>query len=164
MSLHSCLFPPIKSVKMMPSHWSCSTIHYVIEILSYTISSTAMCLHPLICAYQSYVTVVPGVVVYQRGPVSHACYLIAVIPPRHDPCVLVRVLPQPVICLTEIIQNVPWPVSLIKKKKNHLQIPLNSPLSIRYINRTYLHLTSVLTASSDISSVHLLFVLEYIIL
>lgn len=51
-------------------------------------------------------TVVPCVVVNQRGPVGHACYLVAVVPPRHHSGVLVRVLPQPIVGLPEIVQDV----------------------------------------------------------
>lgn len=57
-------------------------------------------------SHQCYVTVVPCIVVHQCGSIGHARYLIAIIPPRHDSCMLVCVLPQPVVCLTEIIQNV----------------------------------------------------------
>ena len=50
--------------------------------------------------------VVPRVVVDERGPVGHASNLVAVVPPRHDSRVLGRVLPEPVVCLAEIVQNV----------------------------------------------------------
>lgn len=55
--------------------------------------------------------VVPGVVVHQRGPVGHAGDLVAIVPPRHDASVLVGVLPQPIVGLPEVIQDVPRPGS-----------------------------------------------------
>ncbi len=54
-------------------------------------------------------TVVPCVIIHQCGPVSHAGYLVAVIPPRHDASVFVCVLSQPVVSLPEVIQDVPRP-------------------------------------------------------
>lgn len=51
-------------------------------------------------------TVVPCIVVNQCGPVAHAGDLVAVVPPRHDSCLVVSVLPQPVVRLAEIVQNV----------------------------------------------------------
>lgn len=59
-----------------------------------------------ISSHQRYVTVVPRVVVDQRGPVGHACYLVAVVPPRHHSGMLVCVLPQPIVGLPEIVQDV----------------------------------------------------------
>lgn len=59
--------------------------------------------------YQRDVAVVPGVVVHQRGSVSHAGDLVAVVPPGHDAGVLVRVLPQPIVGLPEVVQDVPGP-------------------------------------------------------
>lgn len=59
--------------------------------------------------HQCYVAVIPRVVVHQRRPVGHACYLITVVPPGHDPSVLIRVLPEPIIRFTEIVQDVPRP-------------------------------------------------------
>lgn len=55
---------------------------------------------------QCYMTVVPRVVVDQRGSVGHACYLVAVVPPRHHSGVFVGVLPQPVVSLPEVVQDV----------------------------------------------------------
>ena len=60
-------------------------------------------------AHQCYVTVVPRVIIHQSGPVGHAGDLVAVVPPRHDTRVLVCVLPQPVVGLPEVIQDVPRP-------------------------------------------------------
>ena len=57
--------------------------------------------------YQGYVGVVPGVVVDERRPVGHACYLVPVIPPGHDARVLVCVLTQPVVSLPEVVKDVP---------------------------------------------------------
>lgn len=53
--------------------------------------------------------VVPRVVIHERGPVGHAGYLVAVVPPRHDAGVLVCVLSQPVVRLPEVIQDVTRP-------------------------------------------------------
>ena len=72
----------------------------------------SVCVHKSLCvcvSHQRYVAVVPGVVVYQRGTVSHACYLVAVVPPGHDSSVLLCVLTQPIVGLPEVIQNVPGP-------------------------------------------------------
>lgn len=60
-------------------------------------------------SHQCYVTVVPRVVIDQRGPVGHAGYLVPVVPPRHDAGVLVCILPQPVVGLPEVIQDVARP-------------------------------------------------------
>ena len=57
--------------------------------------------------YQGYVRVVPSIVVHERRPVGHACYLVPIVPPGHDARVLVRVLTQPVVRLTEVVKNVP---------------------------------------------------------
>lgn len=57
-------------------------------------------------SHQCYVTVVPRVVVDQRGSVRHACYLVAIVPPGHHSGVLVCVLPQPIVSLPEVIQDV----------------------------------------------------------
>lgn len=54
-------------------------------------------------------TVVPGVIIHQRGSVGHPCYLVAVVPPRHDARVLVRVLSQPIVGLPEVVQDVACP-------------------------------------------------------
>lgn len=51
-------------------------------------------------------TVVPRVVVDERRPVGHPRNLIPVVPPRHDARMLVRVLPQPVVGLPEVVQDV----------------------------------------------------------
>lgn len=59
--------------------------------------------------HQGDVAVVPGVVVHQRGPVGHPCDLVAIVPPGHDADVLVCVLPQPVVGLPEVVQDVPRP-------------------------------------------------------
>lgn len=60
-------------------------------------------------AHQRYVTVVPSVIIHQCGPVGHAGYLVAVVPPRHDARMLVCVLSQPVVGLPEVIQDVTRP-------------------------------------------------------
>lgn len=57
-------------------------------------------------SHQCYMTVVPRVIVDQRGSVRHACYLVAVVPPRHHSGMLVCVLPQPIVGLPEVIQDV----------------------------------------------------------
>lgn len=51
-------------------------------------------------------TIIPRVVVDQSGSVGHACYLVAVVPPGHDSGVLVCVLPQPIVRLSEVVQDV----------------------------------------------------------
>ena len=43
--------------------------------------------------YQCYVTVVPSIVVHQRGSIAHPRYLVPIVPPGHDACFVVRVLP-----------------------------------------------------------------------
>ena len=52
------------------------------------------------------VRVVPCVVVDQRGPISHAANLVAIIPPRHDLGVFGRVLAQPLVRLTIVVDDV----------------------------------------------------------
>lgn len=54
---------------------------------------------------QSNVGVIPRVVVYQCSPIAHAGYLISVIPPGHDTRVFLSVLPQPVVGLAEVVDN-----------------------------------------------------------
>lgn len=51
-------------------------------------------------------TVVPSVIVDQRGAIGHSRNLVTVIPPRHDPGLLVCVLSQPVVGLAEVVQDV----------------------------------------------------------
>jgi hypothetical protein len=53
------------------------------------------------------VAVVPGVVIHQRGAVSHACDLVAIVPPAHHTRIVVCVLRQPVVRFSEIIQDLP---------------------------------------------------------
>ena len=65
--------------------------------------------------------IVPSIVVHERRPVGHACYLIPVIPPRHDASIFVCVLPEPVVGLTEIIKD----VSPAKNKEKNLISKLN---------------------------------------
>jgi len=52
------------------------------------------------------VRVVPRVVIHQRRTVGHASNLVAVIPPTHDLGRGRSVLPQPVIGLTVIVNDV----------------------------------------------------------
>lgn len=59
--------------------------------------------------YQSYMTVVPCVVINQCGSVGHAGYLVSVVPPRHHACVLVCVLSQPIISLSEVVKDITSP-------------------------------------------------------
>ena len=65
-------------------------------------------------------TVVPSVIIHQCGPVGHAGYLVAVVPPRHDACMLVCILSQPVVGLPEVIQDVTRPDEEKKKKKTEV--------------------------------------------
>jgi len=65
--------------------------------------------------HESYVRIVPGVVVHERRSVGHSGDLVAVVPPGHHPRVLIRVLPQPVVGLTEVVQNVAATIKLISK-------------------------------------------------
>ena len=51
--------------------------------------------------------VVPGVVVHQGGSVGHPGYLVAVVPPRHHTSIVGCVLTQPVVGLTEVVEDVP---------------------------------------------------------
>lgn len=67
-------------------------------------------------------TVVPRVVVHQCGPVSHARYLVAVVPPGHDACVFVSVLPQPVVGLPEVVQDVPGSIRVGRGRKKKLPV------------------------------------------
>ena len=50
--------------------------------------------------------IIPGIVVHERRPVGHSRYLVSIVPPGHDPGVLVGVLPQPVVSLAEVVENV----------------------------------------------------------
>ncbi len=73
-------------------------------------------------AHQGDVRVVPRVVVHQRGPVCHAGYLVAVVPPAHDGRILVGVLPKPVVGLAEVVQDVAAAVRTVRsliKTQNH---------------------------------------------
>ena len=60
--------------------------------------------------------VIPRVVVHKRRPVGHACDLVPVVPPGHDARVLVRVLTQPVVCLAEVVKDVPSTVSETRRR------------------------------------------------
>lgn len=54
----------------------------------------------------SNVRVVPGIVVDKGRAVGHTTDLVSVVPPRHDLGVLRGVLPEPVVCLTVVIDDV----------------------------------------------------------
>ena len=56
--------------------------------------------------YKSNMRIVPSVIVNQRSPVGHAGNLISIIPPRHNGCIFISVLPKPIVCFTKIIQNI----------------------------------------------------------
>ena len=56
------------------------------------------------------VRVVPRVVVHQRGPIGHAADLVPVVPPGHDFGIWRRILPQPVIRLAVVVDDVLAPV------------------------------------------------------
>lgn len=60
-------------------------------------------------AHQSDVTVVPCIIIHECGPVGHPCYLVAIVPPRHDTRMLVCILPQPVVRLPEVVKDVARP-------------------------------------------------------
>lgn len=49
--------------------------------------------------------VVPGVVVDDDCPVPHGCDLVSVVPPRHDLGVRLGVVAEPVVGLTEVVQD-----------------------------------------------------------
>lgn len=51
-------------------------------------------------------TVVPRIVIHKRRSIRHTSDLVSVIPPTHDDGILLCVLPQPVISLSEVIDNV----------------------------------------------------------
>ena len=50
------------------------------------------------------VSVVPGVIVYQNGPVCHGSQLVAVVPPRHHLGVLGSVKLEPIVRLSEVVE------------------------------------------------------------
>jgi len=50
-------------------------------------------------------TVVPGVVVHQCHTISHTGNLVSIVPPAHDDSILGRILPKPVIRLSEVIND-----------------------------------------------------------
>lgn len=52
------------------------------------------------------VRVVPGIIVHERGAISHATNLVAIIPPRHDFGVLLGVLAQPLVGFTVVVNDV----------------------------------------------------------
>jgi len=56
--------------------------------------------------YQGNVTIVPRIVINQCCSVAHAGDLIAVIPPRHHTSFVIRILTQPVVRLTKVVQNI----------------------------------------------------------
>jgi hypothetical protein len=59
--------------------------------------------------------IVPSVVVHESRPVGHSGYLIPVIPPRHDASIFVCILPQPVVGLSEVVEDVTAAVYEVKK-------------------------------------------------
>ena len=61
-------------------------------------------------------TVVPRVVVDQSRPVRHSCNLISVIPPAHHNSILGRVLAKPVVCLTEVVDDVLAAIRVLRRE------------------------------------------------
>jgi len=55
-------------------------------------------------------TIIPGVVIHKGRSVRHASDLVSVIPPTHHDRILPRVLPQPVIRLPEVVNDLLAPV------------------------------------------------------
>lgn len=51
-------------------------------------------------------TVVPGVIIHQRRPISETSNLVSIIPPAHDNSVFLGVLADPVVRLSEIVDDV----------------------------------------------------------
>ena len=62
--------------------------------------------------------IVPGVVINKGRAVSHTTNLVAVIPPGHDLGVLGSVLPEPVVRLTIVIDDVLATVRKLGSKDN----------------------------------------------
>jgi len=50
--------------------------------------------------------IVPCVVIDQCRPIAHAGDLIAIVPPRHHASFVGCVLPQPVVSLAKVVQNI----------------------------------------------------------
>lgn len=73
--------------------------------------------------------IVPRIVVDQSCPISHSCYLIPIIPPRHDSSVVIRILPQPKVGLPEVVKNLSkyWKVKL--KKLNYFIIIFSTKIN-----------------------------------
>lgn len=93
-------------------------------------------------SHQCYVTVVPCVVINQCGPVCHAGNLIPVVPPRHHTRVLVCVLPQPIISLPEVIEDVASPNRGKKEKEAEYCSTVSNSISVF----TFSHFTTKKTA------------------
>lgn len=64
--------------------------------------------------YQSYVTVVPRIIVHQCCSIPHSCNLVPIIPPGHNTSLVVCILSQPIVSFSEIIQDCPTPVTIRK--------------------------------------------------
>lgn len=77
--------------------------------------------------YQSYVTVVPRIIVHQCCSIPHSCNLVPIIPPGHNTSLVVCILSQPIVSFSEIIQDCPTPVTIRK--------------FIYCIYRTYMYIT-----------------------
>jgi hypothetical protein len=70
--------------------------------LQYNCSTTAMA-----WPHRGDVGVVPCVVVHDDRPVAHCSDLVPVVPPAHDAGIRLGVVPQPVVRLSEVVQDVP---------------------------------------------------------
>lgn len=66
--------------------------------------------------YQSYVTVVPRIIVHQCCSIPHSCDLIPIIPPGHNTSLLVCILSKPIVSFSEVIQDCSTPVTIGKTK------------------------------------------------
>jgi len=64
------------------------------------------------------VGVVPSVVINHRRPISHPSDLIPIIPPTSDYIILTGIHPQPIICLSEIINEMVRSVWILAGKHN----------------------------------------------
>ena len=60
--------------------------------------------------------IIPSVVVHKSCSVRHSGNLVAIVPPGHDPCIFIGVLPEPVVGLTEVVKNIASPSSKSRHK------------------------------------------------
>ena len=74
--------------------------------------------------------IIPSIVIHQSRPVAHTSYLVSVIPPGHDTGIFMSVLPEPVVSLTEIVNDLSGSVMLNKRFKEKPKRALVSKLNI----------------------------------